>query len=72
MRDEPSNAAFLSGVRELASSLGQSLIIEGVEKSDQLLLLQQTEVSLAQGYYFFRPAPAAELDVWLGESELAG
>lgn len=35
---------------------------EGVETSDQLGCLQALECELVQGYYFYKPLPAPELE----------
>ena len=57
--------AILQGMVTLASALGFGVVAEGVERRDQLALLRGTGCSLAQGYLFARPMPAAAITPWL-------
>ena len=50
---------------ELANAVGLHVTAEGVETLDQLLRLRALGCNFAQGYYFARPQPAAELDALL-------
>ena len=45
----------------LGRSLGLEVVAEGVERDEQLDFLHQEACHLAQGYWFSRPRPAAEL-----------
>ena len=45
----------------LGRSLGLEVVAEGVERNEQLDFLHQEACHLAQGYWFSRPRPAAEL-----------
>jgi EAL domain-containing protein (putative c-di-GMP-specific phosphodiesterase class I)/GGDEF domain-containing protein len=45
----------------LARSVNLRVVAEGVEKAEQLELLQSMECPLAQGYHFCHPMPAADL-----------
>ena len=45
----------------LGRSLALEVVAEGVERAEQLDLLRQENCHLAQGYWFSRPRPAAEL-----------
>ncbi|WP_176167219.1 sensor domain-containing protein [Mesobacillus jeotgali] len=44
----------------MAHNLGLSVIAEGVETEDQLMLLKQHRCNEAQGYHFSKPVPAEE------------
>jgi len=44
----------------LAESLGLDVIAEGVETADQSTVLARLGCHVYQGYYFGKPAPAAE------------
>jgi len=49
----------------MAHNLGLKVVAEGVETEAQLSFLSQNGCDEAQGYYFARPQPAAELTKWL-------
>ena len=46
---------------ETCHTVGVAVIGEGVERRDQLALLEELDVELAQGFLLGRPLPAAEL-----------
>ena len=53
---------------DLARSLGQDVVAEGVETVEVLQRLEGFGCHMAQGYYVSKPLPIEELDVWLAES----
>ncbi|MCW2571413.1 MAG: hypothetical protein JWO88_1471 [Frankiales bacterium] len=53
-------AAMVRGVIDLSSALGLTSIAEGVEKGDQLALLEQLGCDSVQGYVFAKPMPGVE------------
>jgi diguanylate cyclase (GGDEF)-like protein/PAS domain S-box-containing protein len=57
---EPSAAAIIRAVINLASSLGMLTCAEGVETNEQLDTLRREGCSEVQGYLFGKPMPAAE------------
>lgn len=52
--------AFVKMVAELASTLGVSICVEGIEKYEQYKVLENMKVRLGQGYFFGRPMPKDE------------
>ena len=59
------DAAIVQGIVALAQSLGLTVTGEGVETADQAAYLTRLGCDLAQGYYFSRPLPPAQLEALL-------
>jgi diguanylate cyclase (GGDEF)-like protein/PAS domain S-box-containing protein len=59
------DSAIIESVIGLAHAVGLHVTAEGVETIDQLLRLRALGCDYAQGYYFARPQPAADLDALL-------
>jgi diguanylate cyclase (GGDEF)-like protein len=60
--DRADCAAIVNSILALGRSLGMVTIVEGVETSGQLETIRAAGASLAQGYLFSKPMPAALLD----------
>jgi EAL domain-containing protein (putative c-di-GMP-specific phosphodiesterase class I) len=69
--NEPSNAAIVLAIVDLAHALGMSVTAEGVETASQLHHLEVIGSDRAQGYLLGRPVPAAALTLLL-EAALLG
>lgn len=63
---DPSDAAIVQAIIGLGDSLNLDVIAEGVETADQLSHLRAAGCGEAQGYYFGRPMPAADLAHLIG------
>jgi EAL domain-containing protein (putative c-di-GMP-specific phosphodiesterase class I) len=55
------NAAVVRAAIRLANELGLEVIAEGVETEAQARFLMGAGCEQAQGYYFSRPVPAAQV-----------
>lgn len=55
-----------SAIIAMAKKLNLCVVAEGIETNEQLLFLQANGCSMAQGYYFCKPAPLAQLLNYLG------
>ncbi len=55
------DAAITATIIQMAHNLGLSVIAEGVETEAQLEFLQAHDCASAQGFYFARPMPAADI-----------
>ena len=51
------NEAIIRSVKELSNGLNLTMICEGIETQDQLLLLREIGVHQGQGYLFGKPLP---------------
>lgn len=58
---DPTSAAMVTAIIELAGNLGMRAIAEGVETEEQLEFLVRRCCPLAQGYLFSRPVPADQI-----------
>ena len=58
---QPGDATVARSVVALGHSLGLTVIAEGVETAEQRNMLAELGCDAFQGYFFGRPAPAAEL-----------
>jgi len=67
-RDE--NMAIISTIKALASSLNMEVVGEGIETSEQLSILKSMDFEYGQGYYFSRPMPADEVNLYLQQTIL--
>lgn len=70
MVDHPGDAAIVRSVIALARELGLTCVAEGVETPAQRDALVELRCDLAQGHFFARPMPAADVTVrgTLGEA----
>lgn len=53
--------AVIRGIVAIANGLDLDLIAEGIEDADELKLVKDLGVTMAQGYYFSRPLPLEKL-----------
>ena len=58
---QPESAAIVTAVATLARALGILSVAEGVETRDELDGVSRAGCSRAQGYFFSRPVPAADV-----------
>jgi EAL domain-containing protein (putative c-di-GMP-specific phosphodiesterase class I) len=57
--ENPSDAAIVRWVAQLAEELSLRVVAEGVETQEQLDFVRRAGCAEAQGYFFSRPVPAA-------------
>jgi EAL domain-containing protein (putative c-di-GMP-specific phosphodiesterase class I) len=57
-------AALLHAVMSLAENLGLEVVAEGIERPEQLALLQTLGCAYGQGYLLSRPLEAEALEAW--------
>ncbi len=57
--------AIVSSIIELARNLSLEVIAEGVETPEQLSQVVERGCHIIQGYYFAKPMPKAELELYM-------
>ncbi|RMF16185.1 MAG: EAL domain-containing protein [Gammaproteobacteria bacterium] len=60
LREDPSDAAMVNVICDMARTFGMQVIVEGVETADQLTFFRHRTECLIQGYFFARPLPLTE------------
>ena len=58
---DPRQTALVRSIQGLASVVGNSVVMEGVETAAQLAELRSIGATLVQGYYLCRPVPVDDL-----------
>jgi diguanylate cyclase (GGDEF)-like protein/PAS domain S-box-containing protein len=71
MTTDKDDAVIVRSAIDLARNLGLGVVAEGVETAETLAALVGLGCDSAQGYYWSRPLPAAELTAWLDERDRA-
>lgn len=64
-KDTSRSKIIIAAIVEMATSLGLSVIAEGVETEEQAKMLSDCGCNQMQGYYFSRPVPEAEYEEML-------
>ncbi len=64
---ERKDTRMLEVILDISDSLGVPTIAEGVETAEQMATLKAMGCDIVQGYYFSRPVPAAEFEVFLNK-----
>ncbi|MGA8117766.1 MAG: EAL domain-containing protein [Actinocatenispora sp.] len=65
MGSDDDDAAIVRSIIDLAGALGLRVVAEGVEDERTWRRLSALGCQIAQGWYYARPMPAAELTSWL-------
>ncbi|MBB3182822.1 diguanylate cyclase (GGDEF)-like protein/PAS domain S-box-containing protein [Halomonas fontilapidosi] len=60
--EQPEDRAIMEAAIFIGHRLGLEVVAEGVENREQLALIREMRCDLVQGFYFFRPMPAQELE----------
>ena len=59
--EDPKSLAVVGAMTQLAKHLDASLVVEGVETTDQLDVLRRRGVTTIQGFLYSQPRPVAEI-----------
>lgn len=60
--DQPEDRAIMEASILIGHRLGLEVVAEGVENHEQLTLIREMRCDLVQGFYFFRPMPASDVE----------
>ncbi len=63
------DGALVSTILRLGQSMRLETVAEGVERSQEMLVLRRQGCTSGQGYYFFRPVPASDIQRLLDEQD---
>ncbi len=63
------DASICTAIIQMAHNLNMLVVAEGVETAEQLHFLQSLNCDLIQGYYFSKPLPVKDLEIWVLERE---
>ncbi|PIC71248.1 hypothetical protein CSV77_04225 [Sporosarcina sp. P16b] len=67
------NSAVLNAIIAIGCSMDLTIVVEGVEKEEQVEFLLGLKSDLTfQGYYFSKPLTVPQLESWLAESNTRG
>jgi diguanylate cyclase len=61
------NQALIAALIGIGHALSVDIVVEGVEEEEEAEILRMLGCRHAQGYYFARPMPAAEIPRWLDQ-----
>ena len=70
--EQAGDVVVVQSMIELAQRLGVHTVAEGIERPEQVTILQALGADLGQGYYFSRPIPAAAIGALLQRSVTEG
>lgn len=69
LTEHAQDRAIVSAVVNMSDAFGLKTVAEGVETSAQAALLRELGYGSAQGYFFAKPMPAAELEMWVANNQ---
>ncbi|MCB1038202.1 MAG: EAL domain-containing protein, partial [Acidimicrobiales bacterium] len=64
----PGDGAVVQSMIELSQRLGVHTVAEGIDRPEQVTLLQSLGADLGQGYLFSKPVPPEQIDALLAAS----
>jgi len=62
--DACSNAPLIETIIRLAHTLKYDVVAEGIEQAEQGENLRKLDCEYGQGFYYSRPIPADEFEIW--------
>ena len=62
LAEDQYSQSFIKMIAELATSIGVSVCVEGIETLEQVKVLEGMKVRMIQGYYFDRPMKRVDFE----------
>lgn len=59
--EDKNSLVLLKGMLQICHDLNKKVVVEGVETQEQVDLLTQYDVDVAQGFFYFKPMPIDEI-----------
>jgi diguanylate cyclase (GGDEF)-like protein/PAS domain S-box-containing protein len=59
---EPNDRSIVSTIISMAQGLSLEVVAEGVETTEQMVFLRNSNCNIGQGYYFCKPLPSDEIE----------
>jgi len=59
--EDQNSLVLLKGMLQICNDLNKKVVLEGVETQEQVDLLTQYDVDVAQGFFYFKPMPIDEI-----------
>ena len=69
MTESATNSRVVQAIIALAKAMQLKVVIEGVEREEQLVLANQFGCDLAQGYFIGKPMPESEFLKWCDSTD---
>jgi diguanylate cyclase (GGDEF)-like protein/PAS domain S-box-containing protein len=70
VEDDPTSRTIVASLLGMAHAMGLTVVAEGVERPEQAAFLAAQRCDSAQGFYFAKPMPAADLERMLTGSRV--
>lgn len=67
---DPGNLRLLNAVVEMAKGLGIEVVAQGVESQEQIKVLEEQDVKIAQGFLLGEPVQAKDMAWLLGKKSI--
>jgi diguanylate cyclase (GGDEF)-like protein len=68
VHEHENNKAIIKTIIDLAANLNMATVGEGIENSEDALLLQEMDCLYGQGYYYAKPMPSDEMEQYIIEN----
>lgn len=65
--DDEKSSKVLTSLLLMGDNLNLHMVAEGIETQSQIDFLRSTQACVIQGYYFSKPLPEADFEVWANE-----
>lgn len=68
VHEHENNRAIIKTIVDLATNLNMATVGEGIENAEDAKLLQRMDCAYGQGFYFAKPMPAQEMELYINQN----